>query len=83
MFCVLICVNECVFTLALDAHSFYPLHTQLWLVALYFMIARATPTLRIGVALSIVLVTILVYPPRLWQSQVSPQTNFLKASPFC
>ncbi|KAF5831445.1 cobalt transport protein-domain-containing protein [Dunaliella salina] len=43
---------------------------QLWLVALYFMIARATPALRIGIAMTIALITILVYPPRLWQSQL-------------
>jgi len=50
----------------------FPIQTdvQLWLVALYFMIARATPAMRIGIALTIVLITIVVYPPRLWQSQV-------------
>jgi len=43
---------------------------QVWLVALYFMIARATPEIRVAIAATIAAVTMMVYPPRLWQSQL-------------
>jgi len=44
---------------------------QLWLVALYFMIARAAPPLRAAVALSVALISMAVLPPRLWKSQLT------------
>ena len=46
---------------------------QLWLVALYLIIARATPQLRLAIAGSIALISIIVLPPRLWKSQVRLQ----------
>jgi general transcription factor 3C polypeptide 2 len=43
---------------------------QLWLVALYLIIARASPLLRLGIAGVIAGLTMLCLPPRLWRSQL-------------
>lgn len=43
---------------------------QLWLVAIYLLIARASPVLRLGIAASVALITVTNFPPRLWQSQL-------------
>jgi hypothetical protein len=47
-----------------------PLPLQIWLVSLYLLIARASPVLRMGIALTIALVTVAVFPRRLWTSQL-------------
>ncbi len=44
---------------------------QLWLVALYVIIARASPVMRIGVAATVAAITASTLPPRLWRSQLS------------
>lgn len=44
---------------------------QLWLVAIYVIIGRATPWVRVSVAGIVALVSILVLPRRLWVSQLS------------
>jgi len=43
---------------------------QMWLVSLYFMIARATAPLRLAITGLVVLSSVIVLPPRLWKSQV-------------
>ena len=46
-------------------------HTaQLWLVAIYFMVARSTPAVRVSIAAVVALASVAVLPPRLWQSQL-------------
>lgn len=44
---------------------------QLWLVALYVVIARSAPPVRVGIAAGMALVTIINMPARLWKSQLS------------
>ncbi|KAG2453352.1 hypothetical protein HYH02_001576 [Chlamydomonas schloesseri] len=43
---------------------------QVWLVALYLMIARASPAIRLAISGTVALVTMANFPPRLWQSQL-------------
>lgn len=43
---------------------------QLWLVAIYILIARATPWLRVGIAGVVAGLTMLTLPPRLWGAQL-------------
>ncbi len=44
---------------------------QLWLVALYVLIARATPGMRVGIAAAIALLTATSLPSRLWRAQLN------------
>eukprot|EP00798_Chlamydomonas_sp_ICE-L_P018301 gene18301-24761_t len=48
----------------------------LWLVAIYFMIARSTPVLRLGIAASIGVISMIVFPRRLWMAQLGPLSAF-------
>ncbi|KAI8463111.1 MAG: cobalt transport protein [Monoraphidium minutum] len=43
---------------------------QLWLVAIYLLIARATPWLRVGIAGCVAALTVLTLPRRLWDAQL-------------
>ncbi|KAG1663763.1 hypothetical protein FOA52_011814 [Chlamydomonas sp. UWO 241] len=43
---------------------------QLWLVAIFFTIARASPAVRVGIAGVVAAASIAVLPPRLWRSQL-------------
>jgi energy-coupling factor transport system permease protein len=43
---------------------------QLWLVAIYILIARATPWLRVGIAAFIAGLTMATLPRRLWAAQL-------------
>lgn len=45
------------------------MHTQLWLLMLYVLIARATPLLRLGIACVVAAFTVTCLPRRLWVSQ--------------
>ncbi|GFH31137.1 cobalt transport protein, partial [Haematococcus lacustris] len=56
-------------TLQLHLPSYAQLR-QLWLVSLYFMIARALPEVRLAIAGAVLVATTLVYPRRLWASQL-------------
>ncbi len=47
---------------------------QLWLVAIYILIARATPWLRVGIAACIAALTMLTLPRRLWAAQLKRLT---------
>lgn len=48
-----------------------PRWPQLWLVALYILIARASPAVRLGIVAAIALITATNFPERLWKSQLS------------
>ncbi|GBF90861.1 hypothetical protein Rsub_03715 [Raphidocelis subcapitata] len=43
---------------------------QLWLVAIYILIARATPWLRVGIAACVAGLTVATLPRRLWAAQL-------------
>lgn len=43
---------------------------QLWLVAIYVLIARATPWLRLGIAGVVAALTVATLPRRLWEAQL-------------
>lgn len=43
---------------------------QLWLVAIYLVIARSSPPVRAGVAIAVAVASILVLPRRLWTTQL-------------
>lgn len=43
---------------------------QLWLVALYVIIARASPAMRIAIAATVAALSVATLPPRLWRSQL-------------
>ncbi|PNH03087.1 Protein ABCI12, chloroplastic [Tetrabaena socialis] len=43
---------------------------QVWLVALYIMIARASPAIRLSISATVAAITMANFPPRLWQSQL-------------
>ncbi len=43
---------------------------QLWLVALYIIIARSSPPMRVAIAASIAVLTTANFPRRLWESQL-------------
>lgn len=44
---------------------------QLWLLALYLLIARATPAIRLAISLTVAAVTVANFPRRMWQPQLS------------
>ncbi|GAX78117.1 hypothetical protein CEUSTIGMA_g5559.t1 [Chlamydomonas eustigma] len=44
---------------------------QLWLVAVYFMVARSSPVVRVCIAGAVALASVAVLPPRLWRSQLT------------
>ncbi|GLI66576.1 hypothetical protein VaNZ11_010493 [Volvox africanus] len=43
---------------------------QIWLVAMYLLIARASPAIRLAIAGTVASITVANFPRRLWQSQL-------------
>lgn len=52
-------------------HRVHPIVKQLWLLALYIIIARAPPHLRIGIAVFTAAISFVVLPRRLCMSQLA------------
>lgn len=56
-----------------EAHPLSPIHDpsmKVWLVAMYLLIARASPAIRLAIAGTVAVATVANFPPRLWQSQL-------------
>lgn len=52
-------------------HSVHAAIKQAWLVAIFLLIARAAPQVRLGMAALVTLTTVICLPVRLWKAQLS------------